>query len=307
MPLLSAPSQLSDFVAYGRQVAALTTWGVGGTPGCLITPRNEREIADSFEWLKTEEIPFEVLGGGSNVLVAEGELPLALFRTSGLSRMDVSICGDNVWVECGTGVSLRSLFSLALRSGWSGLEFAAGIPGTVGGAIMGNAGTHEGEIRDIVSEVETVEFDGVARKWDASEITWDYRRCGLAEERRRILSGARLKLTVSSRESVFEASRASVLGRKAQPRGVRSAGCVFKNPPGDSAGRLLDASGCKSFFLGGARVSPVHANFIENHAGASAEDILSLALLCRKSVFEYFGVTLEFEIKLIGIPTQRLR
>lgn len=307
MPLLSAPERFSGFVAYDRPVATLTTWGVGGTPGCLISPRNNGEIADSLAWLRTEGVSFEVLGGGSNVLIAEGEFPIALFHTRGLCGTDVSIVKNEVFIECGAGVTLRSLFSLALRSGWSGLEFTAGIPGTVGGAILGNAGTREGDMRDVVSEVETVEPDGSVRRWTAREIVWDYRRCALTEVKGRILSSAKLKLAVSSRESVFEAARASVLARNGQPRGVKSAGCVFKNPPGDNAGRLLDASGCKSFSIGGARVSPVHANFIENYTGASAEDILSLMFLCRERVFEHFGVELEFEVKFIGIPMERLR
>lgn len=275
----------------------------------LITPRCREDIANAVKWFADEadkEVGFDVLGGGSNVLIADGELPMALFRTQELSCMNISIQGQDVFIKCGAGVALRSIFSLALKSGWGGLEFAVGIPGTVGGAIFGNAGTPAGDMRNVVFEVETVERDGSFRKWSAREIVWEYRKCGLAGTQGRILSGTTLKLAVSSRESLMGAIALSASGRRTQPKGVKTAGCVFKNPPGDSAGRLLDAGGCKLFSLGGARVSPAHANFIENHANCTADDILSLALLCRKRVFERFGTMLEFEIKFIGIPAERL-
>lgn len=303
---LSVPERLADVVTDGRRLAPFTTWGVGGTPRLLITPRCKEDIANAAKWFAGEDVKFDVLGGGSNVLIADGELSIALLHTQELSSMNVSIQGPDVFIKCGAGVALRSVFSLALRSGWSGLEFAVGIPGTVGGAIFGNAGTLAGDMRSVVFEVETVERDGSFRKWRAGEIAWEYRKCGLAGTEGRILSEATLKLVVSSRESLMRTIELAVSGRRTQPKGVKTAGCVFKNPPEDSAGRLLDAGGCKQLSLGGARVSPLHANFIENHANCTADDILSLALLCRKRVFERFGIMLEFEIKFIGIPAERL-
>lgn len=306
MPPLWVPERLSPLVGYGKQAGQFTTWGVGGKPLCLLTPGDSHDIGFSLRWLTEEGISFDVLGGGSNVLIGDGDLPLVLLHMRALSGMDVSVDGQDVFIECGAGTDLRSVLSAALKSGWAGLEFAAGIPGTVGGAIFGNAGTRDGDMRGVLHEAETVEDDGSLARWCASDIEWGYRRCGLAEGRRRILSSVKLRLSVSSKESVRKAVEKSVSSRNGQPRGVKTAGCVFKNPPGDSAGRLLDLCGCKLFSVGGARVSSAHANFIENHGDCTAEDIISLAQMCRKSVYEVYGAMLEYEIKFIGIPRERL-
>lgn len=307
MPPLLVPEQLTELVVCDRRLAPFTTWGVGGMPRFFVTPRSKGDTASAVQWLFGENIGIEVLGGGSNVLIADGDLPLALLHMRELSVVTPLIRGEDIFVRCGAGVALRSVFSLALRSAWSGLEFAVGIPGTIGGAIMGNAGTRAGDMRGVVFEVQTVENDGSLRIWPAEEIEWAYRRCGLASEPGRILTEATLRLKSSSRGALIDMVKAAAASRRGQPSGAKTAGCVFKNPPGDSAGRLLDIAGCKLFSFGDARVSPVHANFIENLANCSADDILSLAQLCRRRVHERFGVLLEFEVKFIGVPAERLR
>ena len=302
-----APERLSGIVVYGRQAAEYTTWGVGGRPFCTITPGNQTEAADSLRWLTEEGIAFDVLGGGSNVLIADGEISAALFHTRRLCDVKTSLLGSDVLIECGAGAALGSVFALAKENGWSGLEFAVGIPGTVGGAILGNAGTSSGDMSGIVHEVQTLDGRGSLTRMSVSDITWSYRCSSLTDDPRKLLYAACIKLSVSTGEKVARAVADAAANRKDQPRGAKTAGCVFKNPPGNSAGKLLDMCGCKGMTIGGARVSAAHANFIENFDECRAEDILSLAQLCRKRVHETYGVMLEYEIKFIGIPEERLR
>jgi UDP-N-acetylmuramate dehydrogenase len=206
----------------------------------------------------------------------------------------------DVLIVCGAGVDLRKIFALTIREGWSGLEFAAGIPGTVGGALMGNAGTRYGDIASAVRSARVVKADGTAENLNKDEINWGYRRSSLSEGEPLVISRVELALRESVREEVISSARLAIASRSLQPAGVRTAGCVFKNPPGERAGKLLDEAGCKGLSSGGARVSPVHANFIENCAGATAADIVKLAIECRQRVFERFGISLQFEIRSFG-------
>lgn len=299
MSRLSAPDRLSDAVSFPGSTAPLTTWGVGGAPKCLVTP-GMADIAEALCWLIGEGVAFEVLGGGSNVLIADGELPVALLATGGLDMMEVSLYGEKIAITCGAGVKLRSLAALCAKSGWSGLEFVSGIPGSVGGAAAGNSGTRRGAINEAVTRIQTAGPDGL-RVWEANEIAWGYRSCSLAGRPNTLITSVTLELAVSTADAVRARVREVAAERAAQPLGKNTAGCVFKNPPGDSAGRLLDMSGCKELSIGGARVSPKHANFIESAAGATADDILSLSLLCRRRVHEVFGIKLAYEVKFIGI------
>jgi UDP-N-acetylmuramate dehydrogenase len=194
---------------------------------------------------------------------------------------------------------MKEAVALSLENGWSGLECAAGIPGTVGGAVAGNAGSKTGAVGSSVERVVTLERDGSRAEWSGRGIDWGYRSCPLFEGGDRIAQRVTFRVRRSSRDEVARLAAETMRGRKFQPVSARTAGCVFKNPPGDSAGRLLDESGCKGISVGGARVSESHANFIENHSG-SALDIMSLALLCRKKVLAKFGTYLDFEIKTAG-------
>jgi UDP-N-acetylmuramate dehydrogenase len=194
---------------------------------------------------------------------------------------------------------LKRLFALALDEGWSGIEFLAGIPGTVGGALTGNAGTKRGAVGWSVARVRTIEPGGATVDWGKDEIEWGYRASSLSHGAG-VIAGAVFSLKQSRREFVLELAKIAVAERKSQPCGVKTAGCVFKNPEGDNAGRLLDRAGCKGLSVGGATVSRKHANFFENAAGAAARDMIDLARLCAKMVRDAFGVELEFEIKTMG-------
>jgi UDP-N-acetylmuramate dehydrogenase len=147
-----------------------------------------------------------------------------------------------------------------------------------------------------------MEEDGSVMDWAGQEIEWTYRCCPLFALKKRLVRKVTFRLRIGDKNEVAKAMKVVMEARKSQPVMSRTAGCVFKNPSGDSAGRLLDASGCKGMSVGGARVSEAHANFIENDGNCTAEDILSLAIECRRKVEEVFGASLDFEIKTIGIP-----
>ncbi|MDR1651442.1 MAG: UDP-N-acetylmuramate dehydrogenase [Synergistaceae bacterium] len=298
----SAPDLPGTCVRYNAPLSAYTTWGVGGIAETLFTPRCETDLAAALRWIHGSGGVFYVLGGGSNVLISDDALGTPVVLMTGISGASAEERGDCVMLECMAGTPLREALSLSVKNGWSGLEMAAGIPGTVGGAVAGNAGGACGAVGQSVYRVNVLEPDGSKTEVSGEDMDWGYRKCGFLLGGRRVVLSAVFRLKRSTAEEVSEAVRKVMEGRRSQPVSSRTAGCVFKNPSGGSAGRMLEASGCKGMSVGGARVSELHANFIENAGGCSAVDILSLALSCRKKVEDMFGARLAFEVKIFGLP-----
>lgn len=303
MQALSSLDALKDFCFTDRPLAQLTTWGVGGVTKCLIAPRDKHELAAAVKTLSNEGEDWQTLGGGSNVLICDGVVNIPLIHTARLDNVTVMAKPEGIFIDCGSGVPLKNIFALALRKGWSGVEPLAGIPGTVGGALIGNAGTLGGSVSDAIYRVSMIESDGSETEKNASDIEWGYRSSSLASDKN-VVSGAIFRLERSTKEKVLEKSKVAVEERKSQPIMAKTAGCIFKNPPGYSAGKLLDDAGCKGITVGGVKVSERHANFFENFADCSARDIVELAKLCIKKVEDMFGVTLKFEIKTIGFEDE---
>ncbi|MDR1516320.1 MAG: UDP-N-acetylmuramate dehydrogenase [Synergistaceae bacterium] len=300
MPQQSAPERLEKIIRRDAPLAGFTTWGVGGTAKTLLSPADRGELSISLGWLRSRGLDYYVVGGGSNSLVFDGEIDVPIISTRLMDTVTFSREGGSITLTCGAGALLKDVFALSVREGWSGLEFTAGIPGSVGGAIMGNAGTREGEISSAVRRIEMADRTGSLFTLDRGGIGWGYRRCSLAEDGIAVISSVVMELRESTPEAVAKSVRVTLERRKSQPLSARTAGCVFKNPEGDSAGRLLEEAGCKDLSVGGARVSEIHANFIENYADCTAMDIARLAKLCRDKVYEKFGVALSFEIKFVG-------
>ena len=267
----------------------------------LFTPRNQDELVTAVRWARDNAADFYLLGGGSNVLISDGAIETPVILTTGMADVVARVSGEFAYLDCMSGAYLKDVLSLSVRNGWSGLECAAGIPGTVGGAVAGNVGTSQGFVGSVVESITTVEEDCSVAEWDGRTIDWAYRSCSLFTDAKRVAHKVTFGLRVMDRLEVAEAMKAAMSGRKSQPVTSRTAGCVFKNPDGNSAGRLLDTSGCKGMSVGGAKVSEAHANFIENDGSCTARDILALAEMCRKRVLEAFGVTLDFEVKTFGI------
>jgi UDP-N-acetylmuramate dehydrogenase len=300
MRRLSEPDVIKDaWIRRDVSLAPLTTFGIGGRARTLAAPRNEDELIEAVRRFAGEGA-FYIIGGGSNVLVCDEPIDAPVILTTALNAVTVDEGEDEIYVHCASGSVLKDIVALSARRGWTGLEFSAGIPGTVGGAIAGNSGAAGGAMDSVTASLRTVETEGTVREWKGRDIEWGYRSCGPLMDSARGVLGATLRLARSTPDAVAEKVRDAMRMRRSQPLSSRTAGCVFKNPPGDSAGRLLEACGCKGMSVGGVRVSELHANFFENTGGASADEVLRLAGECRRRVRDAFGVWLSFEIKILG-------
>lgn len=285
-------------------LAGYTTYGIGGTAKKFVSVSTEEELIDH---LASHDLlgGFAVLGGGSNVLIADGEIDIPIVSTVGLK--DIKIAREDessVTLACGAGAQVARLVSLSRENAWSGLEDLAGIPGTIGGAVRGNAGTRRGSVGSAVQSLTILRPGGRKDKVSADRIDLGYRSCRLPFREDLIISEAELVLEKKDRDLVCQAIEEAKRTREGQPRGVRSAGCVFKNPKEAPAGKLLDDAGCKGLKVGGAVVSEHHANFIINSGGATSSDMMELIHLCAAKVAKDFGIALELEIKTIGMSAQ---
>jgi len=276
-------------------LAPRTAIRVGGPADLLVRPAHPDDLAVVLKACREDDVPFLALGGGTNLLVAD----------AGVRGVVVKLAADFGAEEVRAGRLVLSaaapssrLIGRAQRLGLVGCEFMAGIPGTLGGLVAMNAGTRQGEMKDIVTRVELATADGCG--WlEAGELAFGYRTC-------RLLPGAvvtRVEVSLPGGDVVESAAamRADVERRRAtQPLQKPNFGSTFRNPPGDYAGRLIEAVGLKGERAGGAAISTVHANFIVNEGGAKARDVLNLVNLARKRVRQAFGVLLEPEVRLVG-------
>lgn len=282
-----------------KPLAALSTLGVGGWAEVYAEPSELDDFLALYRFSRRENLPLHILGGGSNVVFADGLIPGIVVSTRRWDAVWWMSRGERVVADVQSGHRLASLVDLAVKEGLSGLEFALGIPGTVGGAVAGNAGAGGRSVGDCLEEVLAIELDGSLRRWRAGEFACSYRRCSLSGEGRLFLS-CKIVLSPGPRAGIEANLERFRSARGIQPHGGRSAGCSFKNPEGESAGRLLDRCGCKGMASGDAVVSESHANFILNRGRATADDVLSLVRACRRRVFECTGILLEPEIKFLG-------
>lgn len=269
---------------------------IGGPADVLLLPRSLRDLEATVAWLYREGEPFVILGRGSNVLIADRGVRGIVVKT-GRGQDGLSYDGEKVRAEC--GVSLPHLSRRASERGLAGLEFAAGIPGSVGGAVVMNAGAHGHSMAEVVEEVRVLTPGGKAR-WRVQDLEFRYRDSRVQREPAVVLE-ARLALRrADPEETVARLDRWLQTRSESQPLGPPSSGCIFRNPNGDYAGRLIEAAGVKGMRVGGAVVSDRHANYILNAGGASAADVLTLIDLVRSRVRDRWGTDLETEIKMIG-------
>lgn len=246
--------------------------------------------------VRSEGLALKVLGEGANVLIDDDGFDGVVVRLDRASFRQVRREGDRLHV--GAGVDLMPLSRQCSEQGWSGLEGMAGIPATVGGAVRMNAGGKFGNFGDVIAEADVVGADGRAERWDRSRLGFGYRASAVQDE---IVTGARLTLHEADPAECTARYRTYWrLKRESQPISECSAGCVFKNPPGQSAGALIDRAGLKGARIGGARVSERHANFIVAEHGAKTADVLRLIDLIRTQVAREFATELETEVDVWG-------
>lgn len=280
-------------------LAKYTTFGIGGPADLFVDVKTEAALRDVLTACTTHGVPAWTLGGGSNLLVADGGVAGVVFRLRGeLAKIDVS--DDGKCITVGAGATFPKLSKTAIRLGWPSAVGWTGTPGQVGGALKMNAGTRDGEIGDVVTEVSAVSAQ--------SDLTFDARACGFSYRMSNfppnvVLTKAilRCETPLSQEAKALEKRAKALLSRRhsSQPK-QRSAGSIFKNPDGDFAGRLIQEAGLKGLAIGAAQISDVHANFIVNHGGATAADVLALADRAVRDVKQQFGVELRWEVKRVG-------
>ncbi len=277
-------------------LARHTTWRVGG-PAALLRPANHVDLVKAVRLLRAAGVPWQVLGGGSNLLVRDGGFPGVFIELSHFTG--VRFAGDGL-VEAEAGVRLNTLVKELVAAGLAGLEELAGIPGTVGGAMVMNAGAGSQEFGRVVTAVEMLQ--GETFLWRAAEtLDLGYRRSGIGEGE--IVTAVRLQLATGDPE-LIAAGYAERLQHRRQAHAVGgpSAGSVFKNPPGHQAWQLIDQCGWRGRGIGGAQVSERHANFIITGGQATAADVEALIEAIRADVATRCGVALECEVRILGAP-----
>lgn len=269
------------------------TWlKVGGPAQYVVEPRSVDELASVVRWARENETPIRVLGGGSNVLVRDEGVPGVVLRLTHECFRQVDVDGSSL--TAGGGALLSHAVSESVAAGLSGLEMLVGIPGTVGGAIRGNAGSRAGEIGAVVSAVEVMTASGEIFTRTDDELSFAYRSSSVNEL---VVLSATFALKEEPIDDVAKRMRTQWVQRKAtQPYGFQSAGCIFKNPRGLSAGELIDKAGLKGTRVGQAEVSDRHANFIVTEEGATSADVHKLIDLIRSRVHEAHGIELETEV-----------
>ena len=297
--------QLQVNVSLKRYTAAR----IGGKADVMITVETLVELAKVTKTLWELAIPFMILGSGSNVLISDaGVRQVVVLNRAKKIIFNPQSLHPTVWVE--SGVNFGALARQAATHGLSGLEWAAGIPGTVGGAVYGNAGAHGSDMSDILVMAKILhlmqtngdnQHEILQEDWTVDRLEYAYRSSSIKRQPSRVVVlSAQLRLSQSTPEAVqTKMDKYSEMRRSSQPTGA-SLGSIFKNPPGDYAGRLIEAAGLKGKKIGKVEISQKHANFFINQDSATASDYAALIRLVRQEVINKFGISLEVEIEMLG-------
>ncbi len=283
-------------VLFDEPMSDYTSMKVGGPAQIMVFPQSLDDLISINEFVCQHEVPLVILGGGTNLLIKDGGVSgVVLCLKEGFNG--IARKGNNLLLQA--GVKLPMAVNFALEEELSGIECLAGIPGTVGGALYMNAGTKEGSIGQVIEEVKVLTSDYQLKILNKEQLTFGYRKSSLPHGS--ILLEAKLKLEFKPKQKIQEKIDKILSKRlKTQPIGENSAGCIFKNPGKNHAGKLIESVGLKGYSIGGAQISQKHANFIINNGSACAGDILQLISLIKKRVWEEKGFCLEEEVIIIG-------
>ena len=311
-PLRSTPWELSTLLCdvpgrkdFRRPLAPFTSIRIGGPADALVRIETVNALRCLQAVAREHAIPLFILGGGSNLLIRDGGmrgivvLLRGAFRTCSVERCHTATEPVMAHVHVGVGYPLSRLAMQLAQQSWSGLEFAYGIPGTLGGAMVMNAGTHLGELRQAMVAARMLLTDGSECELPAAALGLRYR--GSAYPAGAILLGATLQVQQGNQGEITTVMH-EAYGRRqrTQPLWLPNAGSIFKNPPGIAAARLIDALGLKGTCIGGAEISPLHANFIVNVGHATAAHVEALVTLVRERVQQAYGIVLELEVRVVG-------
>ena len=269
---------------------------VGGPADILLIPSKVEQIIESIKICKENNIPYFVMGNGSNLLVKDGGIRGVVIKLTGLTNLEVN--KEEIKADC--GVMLKELSDKALENTLTGLEFACGIPGSVGGAVFMNAGAYNGEIKNVIKEAEVITSSGEIITLSKDELELGYRTSKVMKDNS-IVINATFKLEKGNKEEIKETIDDLTKKREEkQPLEYPSAGSTFKRPEGYFAGKLIQDSGLKGYSIGGAAVSSKHSGFVINKGNATAKDILDLIAYIQEKVKKQFGVELHTEVRIIG-------
>ena len=287
----------SDNVYRNEPMKRHTTFRIGGPADYYLCPHSAKEIQKVVEICREEKLPYFILGNGSNLLVSDqGYRGVVIQLWKNVSDIRVEGC----LIHAKAGASLAKIAAEALEEGLTGMEFAAGIPGTLGGAVVMNAGAYGGEMKDILKEVLVMDQQGKIFTLEKKDLKLGYRTSAVKEKGYIVLAAA-LELRPGNREEIKKLMEDLKQRRvEKQPLELPSAGSTFKRPEGYFAGKLIMDAGLRGFSIGGAQVSEKHCGFIVNTGGASASDVLALIREVQKKVRDKFGVELETEVKFLG-------
>lgn len=280
-----------------------TSFQIGGPADRMVLVKNHAQLAQVLQTAGTLSLPVTLIGKGSNLLVSDAGIRGVVLALAGAFEK-IELLEDQRTVVSGSGVSLAALCKFARENHLGGLEFAWGIPGSVGGAVYMNAGAYGGEIKDVVIRTAHIDADGSSGSYDAKELAFGYRHSVYQEEPGQVLTSATFHLQPEDPAKIGERMEQLLKKRREkQPYDLPSAGSTFKRPAGHYAAALIEQCGLKGEACGGAQVSPKHSGFVVNTGGATCEDVCKLIRRVQERVLDRAGVTLECEVQLIGEGT----
>lgn len=285
-------------VLENEPLAKHTTIKIGGPADIYIEPKSTDSLCKAIEIIKDNNVKWTVIGRGSNLLVADKGIEGVVIKL-GAGMDDFDLNGEILTV--GGGCSVIRLATIISKKGFSGLEFASGIPGSIGGAVYMNAGAHGSDMSNIVVKARILFDDGTIQWLSNQELEFSYRTSILQEKRPGICIEAVLQLKTGEKEDIVAVMQKNKdYRRDTQPWNYPCAGSIFRNPLPNYAGQLVEAAGLKGYQLGGAKISEMHGNFIVNAGGATAQDVLDLIEFVKKTILEKYDITMETEVEIIG-------
>lgn len=291
---------LGNAAKENEPLARHTTFRIGGPADLWVEAKQISELVSGAGQARQNDVPVFVLGNGSNVLVLDSGIRGLVIKNE-CDGVELKVTQqERAILHVESGASLPLVANRFARQGWSGLEWAIGVPGTIGGAVAGNAGAHGGSIADCLLAATVLDENGTVHELPKAELGFGYRQSRFKHSRREVILTADFELSRSdAQDCIARMNEYTAHRRRTQPTDA-SVGSMFKNPAGDFAGRLIEQAGLKGTRSGNIEVSPVHGNFFVNHGGATARDVLQLIETVRSRVREKFGIELELEIEIVG-------
>lgn len=291
---LGARAQLEE------PLAPHTTFRIGGPAALYTVAHKIHDLTCSVQLARARSVPIFILGNGSNILVRDGGIRAYVIKNHCQQFTVEAANSTRAILSAESGVSMPLVANKMAREGWAGLEWAIGVPGTIGAGILGNAGAHGECVADSLVNVSILDAAGDMRELQKAELGFDYRTSRLRKSKETVVLSARFELHRDNPNACIARMNAYTGQRRRTQPSEPSVGSIFKNPPGDYAGRLIEEAGLKEARVGNVQVSKVHANFFVNQGGATAKDALELIDLVRARVYEKFSVELELEIEVVG-------